>query len=80
MSTPALVNLHPSISTYLNKIVALFKPGAKITLIVRNPDVPDGDVILGNDNLDDAIAAINNLKAREPIFKEGDSYPDPTKP
>ena len=41
----------------------------KLTLVVRAPDLPDGDVVIGDDDLDMAIAAIERLKSRQPIFE-----------
>ena len=36
-----------------------FKPGAKLTLLVRNPTVPgDADFVMTSDTLPDAIAAL----------------------
>jgi len=38
----------------------------KVTLVVRAPELEDGDVVIGNDDLDLAIAAIQRLQARTP--------------
>ena len=40
----------------------------KLTLVVRAPDLPDGDVVIGDDDLDMAIAAIERMKHRQPNF------------
>ena len=54
-----------SLQDDLDSVCDKFK-NPKVTLIVRAPDLPDGDVVIGNDDLDAAIAAINRLKARTP--------------
>jgi len=63
-----LAEVHSEISVHLAEISRLFK-NPKITIIVRAPDQPDGDVILSDDDLDRVIAAIENLKGRDPFFK-----------
>ena len=64
-----LQRLHADISESLNDIAALFDPKQepKITLIVRTPWLEDGDVLMGNDDYDEAIAAINRLRFKEPL-------------
>lgn len=56
--------LHADLSRDLDSICARFK-NPKVTLIVRAPDLEDGDVVIGNDDLDMAIAAIERLKKCE---------------
>lgn len=51
--------LHEDLSADLNRIASRFKPGAKLTLVVRMPELPgDTSVVIGNDELDEAVAAI----------------------
>jgi len=52
------------IAAHMNEIAALFKPGKKITVLVRTPKHPDGsrDVLITNDTIDDAIAALQTRK------------------
>ncbi|MGN6270908.1 MAG: hypothetical protein ACTHM0_13570 [Sphingomonas sp.] len=55
-----------AIAKHLDGIAGLFKPGAKITLLVRN-DVgadKDADFVMTSDTLDAAIAALEIRKAR----------------
>ena len=59
-----LRNLQANIADSLEDIRALFKGEPKITLIIRNPDVEDGDVILSDDDFEKAIAAIRHLQAK----------------
>lgn len=48
----------------MNAILGLFKPGAKITVVVRNTAVSDGsrDFIQTNDTIDNVIAALTVRK------------------
>jgi len=59
-----LAQLHEAIAEQLEIVRLLFKGEAKITIIVRNPDVEDGDVILSDDDFESAIAAIRHLQAK----------------
>lgn len=60
---------------YLSGILSHFKDGAKITLLVRTPDKPDGsqDLILTTDTLDDAITALTLRKTAPTIEGRIDS-------
>lgn len=51
----------------MDQILALFKPGAKITVLVRRPDHPDGsqDFVMTNDEFGGAIAALEVRRAAE---------------
>lgn len=52
-----------SIGASLDDIATHFK-NPKITLVVRSPDLNDGDVVMTSDNLDDAVAAIQRFNAK----------------
>ncbi len=56
--------LREDLSEDLNRIARRFKKNPKLTLVVRNPDLADGDVVLSNDDPELAIAAIRGLFAR----------------
>lgn len=62
MTLPA--HITDSIAHHLDQIGRFFK-NPKITLVVRAPDLADGDLVMTADNLDDAIAAIQRLQARQ---------------
>jgi pyoverdine/dityrosine biosynthesis protein Dit1 len=64
-------DLYQRISIHLARIQELFRPGAKITIIIRNPMVNDDDVLLGDDNIELAITAIRRLAERPPTIKAG---------
>lgn len=70
--TDKLILLRERMSDHMDAILRMFKPGAKITVVVRNPGHGDADVVIGDDDLDDAIAAIQRSKARRPDFNKGD--------
>jgi hypothetical protein len=64
-----LQQLHYDISEDLERIAKRFKGRPKITLIVRNPELADGDVLISDDDFEQAIAAIRRLKDREPVVQ-----------
>lgn len=51
------------ISHHLNRIAELFK-NPKITLVVRSPDLPDGDLIMTHDDLGEVIASLERTWGR----------------
>jgi hypothetical protein len=55
------------IHEHLGAIAALFKPGAKLTLLIRNDFGPgvDADVVITNDSLPEAIAGLKRRQAIE---------------
>lgn len=56
-----LANLEDEISKHADEILEMFKPGSKITILIRNPKVrKDGeaDVVVTNDDLEESILAI----------------------
>jgi hypothetical protein len=59
--------LNEQISPHLDAIKAAFKPAAKITVVVRHLDDPDGlkDFVIGDDGLQDAMNAIARRMAGE---------------
>lgn len=56
-----LRDLQAQIAAHLDDIGKLFK-NPKITLVVRNSDVADADVVLSDDDLELAIKAIRHLQ------------------
>jgi len=59
-------NVAEQVADHMDEILRFFKPGAKITVIVRRPEHPDGrqDFVLSNDTLDEAIAALQQRKTQ----------------
>lgn len=55
--------LHEALSSDLDRVVRRFKPGVKVTLVIRQPHLEgDTGIVIGNDDLDDAIAEIQRRK------------------
>ena len=58
--------LRTIISEHLDEIKSLFKDG-RVTLIVRSPSLPDGTVLMSDDDIEEAIKAarkaMGDLKA-----------------
>lgn len=67
-----MFNLAERLCDLLDEIHKCFKPGAIATIIVRNPMVDDGDVVMGNDDPDKVIQAINRLKVRPAFVEAGE--------
>lgn len=64
--THKMENLFFALQDDLDRICRRFK-NPKVTLVVRAPDLDDGDVVIGNDDLDATIAAIVRMKDRVPV-------------
>ena len=58
---------HAEIANHCGDIAVLFKPGAKVTVLIRNPDIAEGgaDMLVTDDQPDLIIAAIQRLKERK---------------
>lgn len=67
MPTAIIRELFFDLQDDLDNICRKFK-NPKVTLVVRAPDLEDGDIVIGNDDLNSAIAAIRRLKDRTPTF------------
>jgi hypothetical protein len=46
------------VSDHMDRIVSQFKPGVKITVLVRTPGFPDRDFMMTNDEFDELLAMI----------------------
>lgn len=75
MTDGMLAEASRAIAAHMDAIVALFKPGVKITVVVRTPSHPDGsrDLVMTDDIIDEAVAAMlrrkhddNKAAAKEP--------------
>ncbi len=62
--TVTIAMVEQEISIYLNKIGKMFK-NPKITLIVRSPDIENGDMMLSNDDLNEAINSLEEFREKE---------------
>jgi hypothetical protein len=57
---PQLMILREELSGLLDRVKRLFKPAAKprVTLVIHNTGSENGNVVIGDDDLNDAIACI----------------------
>ena len=69
-----VTNLHDNLQNDLDRIKARFK-NPKLTLIVRNPDVKDGDVVIGDDDLNLAIESVRKLQKNAKFVVEANEVP-----
>lgn len=60
-----LINIHAEIANHCGDISDLFKPGVKVTVLVRNTKITDADVLVTDDEIDLMIAALLKLKQKE---------------
>lgn len=56
-----IMRLREEISWHLDEIEKLFRDPVKLTVVIRNLRSPDRDVVMGNDEPADAMAAIKRL-------------------
>jgi hypothetical protein len=63
------------ISAHLDAIKQHFK-APKLTLLIRNPALNDGDVLLTDDSLPAVLQAIEHLSHKEEIRWDGKEAPD----
>lgn len=61
-----LDQLHNDLSDDLDRVLRRFKPGVKVTLVIRDPNNTERDVVIGDDDLDGAIEAIRRRVAASP--------------
>jgi len=58
---------HAEIAAHCSEIADLFKPGAKVSVVVRNPDIRGDhsvEMFVSDDDPDAVIEAIEHLKTR----------------
>ena len=61
-----LSEVHYACERHLAEIEKLFAPHCKLTLVMRNPQSDDGDLILSRDDLVEVEAAVRKLRERGP--------------
>lgn len=67
-----------AIAQHLDLIRDLFKPGAKLTLLVRNPEIEaDADVLFTSDTLPEVVASIRHREATDKKIELPKAYEDP---
>ena len=50
----------------MDRIIARFKAGARITVLVRHPGRPDEDFLMTSDDLDEVAAMVARRKDKQP--------------
>ena len=65
MRSVEIQRLGELIQEHADDILALFKPGAAITVVVRHPGYPERDFVMTSDTFDGAIEALERSKKRE---------------
>jgi hypothetical protein len=53
------------LAAILAELEAVFDPPAKMTLLVRWPEVAEGEIIVTTDDMHDVIAALERLRAAD---------------
>ena len=66
------LDLYDSLLPHLEAIEALFKQPL-VTLVVRAPQLPDGDLVLTQDEPQKIIESVEKLMAREPDLVQGET-------
>lgn len=65
MSGVDMVRIRDNIAADMEDIVGMFKPGARIAVLVRLPGQPVSDFISTTDDIDELIAMLERRKARD---------------
>lgn len=60
-----LVDVQKTLDYALQDLEPLFQPHCRLTLLMRNPQVQDGDLLLSKDDLREVERAIARLRAKE---------------
>ena len=68
MSRDKVINLRNEVAWHLDEIAKLFKQRPKMTIVIRADWLPNGDVILTDDDQEKAIAAIRRLHEKPDIL------------
>ena len=68
---PLVKAVGDEIADHLADIERLFKPGARLTLVVRRPNFPEQDVVVTNDLIGDAIEAMRRRMAADAAVAGG---------
>lgn len=60
-----LRQVHAEVAEHAGQVADLFKPGARVTILIRNPQLEDGDIVVSDDSMESVIAAVQRLKEKE---------------
>jgi hypothetical protein len=62
MMNDLLQEVTQEVAAHMEEIVSFFKPGVKITVLVRTPDAPTRDFCMTDDDPDEVIAMMQRRK------------------
>ena len=57
--------VHAEVAEHCSQIARLFKAGARVTVLIRNPNLADGDMVVSDDETDLAVMALQRLKEKK---------------
>jgi len=72
-----LIETHAEVADHAAAIAKLFKPGAKVSILIRNPNVAgkephSADMVVSDDDMGQVIESIEYLRKREErVLSEG---------
>lgn len=67
-----LDDMQHRIAKHLQAVKMMFNPGSVVTLVVRNPNMANADLVMSEEtNFDDLIAAIRTLNPKKPTELNG---------
>lgn len=78
MIRPVVGSLMDKLSKHLDAILAEFKPGAKVTVIIRCPWLADGDTVIGNDDITEAVKVATRMLERTEELRAQGGLVEPT--
>lgn len=68
MTTPYRVQLaRAEVARHLGQLERIFKPGVKLTFLMRDPENPECDLLITADTLDGIAAAVERSRGREDV-------------
>lgn len=70
--SPKLLSLHEKLSDLLDEAAQAFNKPVKKTLLIRTSDSVEGDVVIGDDDLDTVIEHLQVFKSKPPTFTKGE--------
>lgn len=78
MARELVERLADRLSVDLDNILAKFKRGAKVTVIVRCPWLKDGDTVIGNDDIKLAVECALRMEKRTAELTEQGGFIEPS--
>lgn len=70
-----LRNAHHAAEAALVDLEGLFKPGSRLTLIMRTPGNPEAEIVWTKDNLVEVIKVLERTRLRQAVVDSGEPCP-----